>query len=43
MNGNFLYHIIDNFLSRYFTSNTLTVFGNSFSKAVFWQVDDKIS
>lgn len=43
MNVNFLYHVIDNFLSRDFISGASTVFWNNFIKAVFKQVDDKIS
>jgi len=43
MDVDFLYQVIDNFLSGYFISSASTVFWNNFSKAVFWQVDDKIS
>jgi len=43
MNVDFLYRVIDKFLSEYFISSASTISWNSFLKAVFWQVDDKIS
>jgi hypothetical protein len=43
MNVNFLCRVIEKLLSGYFISSASIISWNNFIKAVFWQVDEKIS